>query len=192
MGSGNAATTSVGNDRFAMWPIALTCCFPVILILLWSGPFEVSFLGVPVLFLAWVGSALLALGLALFSARARDWRRAISMSVLPLATLVVVTNAGVIWPLAMEIGERIHFQAVRRLYLEDVAKLPSSGEPRFALWQWGGFGIGHAVVYDESDEILLPEQSSAWKNRVANTEVGSCGAWGSPLGGHFYLVRTGC
>ena len=114
------------------------------------------------------------------------------MSVLPLATLAVVANAGVIWPFAMEIGERIHFQAVRRSYLEDVAKLPSSGEPRFALWQWGGFGIGRAVVYDESDEILLPEQSSAWKKRVTNTEVGSCGVWGSPLGGHFYLVRTGC
>lgn len=192
MGSGNAATISVSNDRFAMWPIALACGFPAVLTLLWSGPFEVSSLGVPVLLLAWVCSALLASGLAFFSARARDWRQAVSMSVLPLVTLALLANAGVIWPLAIEIGERIHFQAARRSYLEDVARLPSSGEPRFALWQWGGFGIGHAVVYDESDEIVLPEQSSAWKKRVANTEVGLCGAWGSSLGGHFYLVRTGC
>jgi hypothetical protein len=127
-----------------------------------------------------------------FSASAPDWRRAVSMSVLPLATLIVIANAGTIWPLAMETGERIHFQAMRRSYLEDVSKLTSSGEPRFAIWQWGGFGVGHAVVYDESDEIALPERSPAWKKRVANTEVGSCGAWGSPLGNHFYLVRTGC
>ena len=114
------------------------------------------------------------------------------MSVLPRATLVVLANAGTVWPLAMETGERLHFQAMRRSYLEDVSRLPSSGEPRFDIWQWGGFGIGHAFVYDESDEIVLPEQSSAWKKRVTNTEVGSCGVWGSPLGNHFYLVRTGC
>jgi hypothetical protein len=185
-------TTSVSEDRFTMWPTMLACCFPLILIILWSGPFDLAFLGVPVLFIIWACSALLALGIAIFSARARDWRRAVSISVLSLATLVVIASAGTVWPLAMEIGERIHFQAMRRSYLEDVSKLPSSSEPRFAIWRWGGFGIGHAVVYDESDEIVLPEQSSAWKKRVANTEVGSCGVWGSPLGNHFYLVRTGC
>jgi hypothetical protein len=192
MQSENMATTDVSNDRFTMWPTALACCFPLILIILWSGPFDLAFFGVPVLFMTWACSALLALAVAIFSAGARDWWRAVSMSVLPLITLVVIASAGTLWPLAMEVGERIHFQAMRRSYLEDVSRLPSSGEPRFALWQWGGFGIGHAVIYDESNEIVLPEQSSAWKERVANTEVGSCGAWGSPLGNHFYLVRTGC
>jgi hypothetical protein len=186
------ATTSVSEDRFTMWPIALACCFPAILIILWAGPFDLALLGVPVLFMTWACSALLASGITIFSASARDWRRAVSMSVLPLATLIVIANAGTIWPLAVETGERMHFQTMRRNYLEDVSKLPSSGEPRFAIWQWGGFGVGHAVVYDESDEIALPERSPAWKKRVANTEVGSCGAWGSPLGNHFYLVRTGC
>lgn len=174
------ATTSVRKDRFTMWPTALACCFPAILIVLWTGPFDLAFLGVPVLFMTWACSALLALGITIFSARARDWRRAISMSVLPLATLVAIANAGTIWPLAMETGERIHFQATRRSYLEDVSKLPSSGEPRFAMWHWGGFGIGHAVVYDESDEIFLPEPSSAWKKRVANTEVGERVVRGGP------------
>jgi hypothetical protein len=92
----------------------------------------------------------------------------------------------------METGETLHFQALSHSYLEDVSKLPPSGEPRFAIWRRGGFGIGHAVVYDESDEIARPEQSPAWKKRVADTEVGMCGAWGTPLGNHFYLIRTGC
>ena len=186
------ATTSVSKDRFTTWPTALACCFPLILIILWSGPFDLAFLGVPVLFVIWTCSALLALGIALFSASTRQCWRAVSTSVLPLATLVVIANAGTVWQLAMDVGERIHFQVMRRSYLEDVSKLPSLGEPRFAIWRWGGFGIGHAVVYDESDEIALPEKSPAWKQRVADTEVGSCGAWGYSLGNHFYLVRTGC
>ena len=186
------ATTRTSNDRFAIWPTALACCFPLILVILWTGPFDLALFGVPVLFMTWACSALLAFGIAIISAGARDWRRVLSMSVLPLATLVIVANGSTVWALAMDTGERIHFQAMRRSYLEDVAKLPQSGEPRFTVWRWGGFGIGHAVVYDESDEIMLREQSSAWKKRVANTEVGMCGAWGSPLGDHFYLVRTGC
>ena len=114
------------------------------------------------------------------------------MSVLPFMTIVVAAHADVLWPLAIETGERLHFQAMRLTYLEDVSNLASSGERRFAMWRWGGFGVGHAVVYDESDEIVLPQQSSAWTKRVADTEVGLCGAWGTPLGYHFYLVRTGC
>jgi hypothetical protein len=164
----------------------------VILIVLWSGPFDLTFLGIPVLLTAWTCLALLALAKAIFSVCAREWRRAGSMSILPFMTLVAVTHANVLWPLATETGERLHFQAMRRTYLEDVSNLPSSSEPRFAMWRWGGFGVGHAVVYDESDEIVLPQKSSAWIKRVADTEVGLCGAWGTPLGNHFYLVRTGC
>jgi hypothetical protein len=113
------------------------------------------------------------------------------MSTLPLATLVAIVNFGVLWRFAAETGERIHFQLMRSSYRDEAEKLSSSG-PRFAIWRWGGFMVGHAVVYDESDEIALPEQSPAWKKRVADTDVGMCGAWGSPLGDHFYLVRTGC
>jgi hypothetical protein len=34
---------------------------------------------------------------------------------------------------------------------------------------WGGFSVGHAAVYDESDEIMLPpnERSAAWNERGA-------------------------
>jgi len=185
------ATTGVIKHRFTAWPTALACGFPLTLIMLWSEPFDLAFVGAPLLFMAWACSALLALGIAIFSLSARDWWRAGSTSILPVATLVVIANAGTVWPLAMQIGEQIHFQAMRRSYLADVSKLPSMGEPRFAVWSWGGFVVGHGVAYDESDEIVVREQS-VWKQRVANSDVGSCGLWGSPLGNHFYLVRTGC
>ncbi|MCP4620777.1 MAG: hypothetical protein GY844_30590 [Bradyrhizobium sp.] len=129
--------------------------------------------------------------MTILSVKARIGRRALSWSILPLVTLIAIGNANLVWPLAIETGERIHFQAMRSTHLEDVSKLPL-GEPRFTFWHWGGFGVGHGVVYDESDEIVLPEQSAAWKKRVAGTEIGVCGAWGTPLGNHFYLVRTGC
>jgi hypothetical protein len=148
--------------------------------------------GAPILFMVWSASGLLSLAMAILSARAHHWRRTLSLSVLPLVTLVMISNAGVVWSLTMETGERLHFLLMRRSYLAEVAKLPASGEPRFAIWLWGGFGVGHGVVYDESGEISLPEQSPAWKKRIANTEVGMCGIWGSSLGDHFYLVRTGC
>jgi hypothetical protein len=185
------ATSDVREDRFTIWPIVLACSFPAVLILLWTG-LTLAFVGAPILMIVWVSSAVLASVFAISAASARLWRRALSLSVLPLATLPAIASWNTVWPLAMETGERIHFHAMRRSYLEEVAKLPSTGEPRFVLWQWGGFGVGHGVVYDESDEIPLPERSSAWKKRVENTEAGACGVWGTPLGDHFYLVRTGC
>jgi hypothetical protein len=184
--------TSAKTDHFAIWPTVLACCFPLIWVALWSGPFDLAFAGEFGLYVTWAWSALLALVFAIFSASTHLWWRAASLSILPLVTLVVIANAGTAETLAMETGERIHFQAMRRSYLADVSKLPSSGEPRFAMWIWGGFVIGHGVIYDESDEIVLPVKSPTWKKRVANTEVVECGAWGTPLGNHFYLVRTGC
>lgn len=135
------ATTNVCTDRFVLWPLALTCGFPVVLFILWSGPLIMMFL-LPFLFSAWIFSALLASGMAFFSARAHLWRRAFSLSVLPLVSLFGICNADTVWPLIIEAGENLHFQIMRRSYLEEVSKLPSAGEPRFALWVWGGFIIG--------------------------------------------------
>src|SRR5437868_1201080 len=178
---------AVSEDRYVIWPIALACSFPTALVALWVGPFGLAFAGVPILLIAWICSASLALVMTILLVKARIWRRALSWSILPLVTLIAIANAEVVWRLAIETGERLHFQLMRNSYLEDVSRLPS-GEPRFVVWHWGGFGVGHGVVYDESDEIALPEQSAAWKKRVADTEVGACGAWGTPLGNHFYLV----
>jgi hypothetical protein len=129
---------TIREDRFTIWPTALACFFPLILIILrigrFDGQFGLAIVGELVVLMTWVCSALLAFFLML-SARTGDWRRAVSMSVLPLATLVVIAGGG--GRLVNGIGDRIHFQAMRRSYLEDMSKLPSSGEPRFAVWDWG-------------------------------------------------------
>jgi len=179
-------------DRLARGPIALALAFPLALVLIWIAPLDVAFAGAPILLAAWAVAALVALIMAFLSAQARLMRRTLSLSILPLVTIIMIANASFVWPLAMETGERLHFLLSRRAYLEDVAKLPNSAEPRFAMWRRGGFMIGHGVVYDESDEILLPAPSQSWKQRVANTEIATCGVWGTRVEGHFYLVRTGC
>jgi hypothetical protein len=181
------------RDGFTIWPLVLTVGFPVLLVLVWTGPFELAFVGAPIVLSMWAVAALLALFIAIVSASNRAWRPAISMLVLPLASLAAILNSSAFWSFAIDTGERIHFQLMRASYLSQVAKLPANGEPRFAIWNWGGFVIGHAVVYDESGEIVLPmeKQSPAWKKKIAGTEL-SCGVWGTPVGDHFYIVRTGC
>ncbi len=82
----------------------------------------------------------------------------------------------------------------RAAYLADIAKLAMDKGPRLAIFDWGGFAGSHAVVYDESDEIMLSKEkrSEAWKERIAGTEL-ACGVVAAePVGRHFYIVRIGC
>jgi hypothetical protein len=181
------------RDSFSIWPAAITIAGPVGLIFLWSCPFDVVFMGAPMLLVIWGLAAIVALAVAIESAVQHAWKRAMSAVVLPLAVLAALLNLNAVWMHAIEAGEQIHFRVMRASYLAQVAKLPTDNGPRLAIFRWGGFVISHAVVYDESDEIVLSaaQQSAAWKARIAGTEL-ECGVWGSPVGDHFYLVRMGC
>jgi hypothetical protein len=56
------------------------------------------------------------------------------------------------------------------------ASASPDGEPRFVLFDWGSVGgvlagtISYALVFDESDEIVKPDdqRSSSWRRRVLN------------------------
>jgi len=171
----------------------LALVFPVLLVLVWSGPFDVAFFGVPIVIVAWSAAAVAALVFATVRAVARSWRTAITAAILPLVTLVAASQAETVWTGSIAIGERIHFHAMRSHYLARVARSSAPEGRRLEVFRWGGFGVSHGVVYDESDEILLPPemQSADWKRRIRGTEL-MCGVWGEPLGDHFYLVRFGC
>jgi hypothetical protein len=121
------------------------------------------------------------------------WRRAASAVVLPLAVIIALANHNTLWMFAVEHGELIHFKLMMANYEAQVRRLPTDKGPRLAVFDWGGFVVGHGVVYDESDEITLPanEQSAAWKARIAETEL-ACGVWGAAVGNHFYIARFGC
>ncbi len=112
---------------------------------------------------------------------------------MPATALAALLNPGFVWGTAISVGEHLHFWAMRSSYLNDIATESAAQGPRLIIFAWGGFVVGHAAVYDESGEIMLPasERSAAWNKRAEGTEL-ACGVWGEPVGGHFYIVRTGC
>src|SRR2546425_1889654 len=120
-------------NAMAIWPFVLTCIFPIILVFVWSGPFDLAMLGAPILFIIWANAALFALVFAIFSAIERTWRRSVSMLILPLVSLAALVNFGPVWSFAMDTGEGLHFQFMRANYLAQVAKLPADQGPRLAV-----------------------------------------------------------
>ncbi len=176
-----------------LWPLAFALAGPAGLVVFWSISFDAAFmLAFPWLAL-WALVAFVLLLVAVIAIARRQWLKALSLALCPLSVLAAYLNFMSVWGFAIETGEYIHFRAKRADYLAEVAKLPTDKGPRIAIFDWGGFGVSHAVIYDESDEIILSkeEQSAAWKERIAGTEL-ACGVWGEPVGNHFYVVRIGC
>jgi hypothetical protein len=190
--SGPTSRKPIG-DSIAIWPFVLACILPIMLVLVWSGPFDLAMLGAPIVLVIWANAALFALVFAIFSAIERGWRRTVSMLILPLMSLAALLNFGPLWSFAMDTGKKIHFQFMRASYLAQIAKLPADQGPRLAVFNWGGFVVSHGVVYDESDEIVVPpiKQSPEWNKRIVGTEL-ECGFSGYALGDHFYMVHIYC
>lgn len=184
------------GDRILYWPIVLTVVWPIALILVWVGPFNLAFfLGAPLVLLLWAGSAVDALVRCAISAHGRAWRRVLSTAILPLSGVIACLNYGFVLGTTQYQGTYLRFLAMRPFYLREISKLPAD-EPRLKLFYWGGFLLtSHEILYDESDEIVLPEdeRSEAWSRRAAQTDAGDCPLLGySTLGNHFYLVTFHC
>jgi hypothetical protein len=100
----------------------------------------------------------------------RRWRRVASVILAPVAAFLLFELADA----AGLNSARIRFEIGKEYYLDQIAKLPQTGQPQFKLFDWGGTGgagvtnVFYALIYDESDEILLPpqERSAAWRDRV--------------------------
>ncbi|MFI4987222.1 MAG: hypothetical protein ACHQF3_07260 [Alphaproteobacteria bacterium] len=190
---GSAAAPNRRCRTLALLSLAFAMAGPAGLSLLWSISFNAAFFFAFPFLALWALAAVIAFCFAVAATVSRRWLRALSISIFPLAALAAFLNFMCFWGLAIDAGETIHFFAKRAAYLAEIAKLPSDKGPRLAIFNWGGFTISHAVVYDESDEIMLPaeRQSEAWKKRIAGTDL-ECGVWGRPVGGHFHIVRFGC
>lgn len=168
---------------------------PAMLILFWTFFASVS-LGDLLLLLMWGAAAVVALGFALWSAHRGRWHAAIATAMLPLSLVISLLNLGALWQFSMGAGEAIHFRLARRSYLSEIAALPANERPRLAVFVlsedgWLGISNLHLVVYDESDEVALPEErrSAAWKKRAARTPLQFGIGYLRPLGDHFYIVR---
>src|SRR5262245_19518786 len=100
-------------SSFSIWPLTLTAGFPLALVLIWSGPFTLGFVGAPVLLLTWSAATVLAIILGSVAIFQHAWRRAVSMLPLPLPTLTSALNFDTLWPLAISAGDHIHFRVMR-------------------------------------------------------------------------------
>jgi hypothetical protein len=168
---------------------------PAAFILFWTFAANNSLGDFGLLFL-WVVLSIVALGIAIWSGIVRRWGRAVAASMLPLSLALAILNLTAFWSFVMGAGEYIHFRLERESYLAEIAALPSDKGPRtvvFVLSEdgWAGINNNHLVVYDETDEVALPEQqrSASWKEKVADTALSYGVGYLRPLGDHFYIVR---
>ena len=194
-----------GADRFSF---AYFVWVALILLLFASGPDLDRILGLYLLLvpLLLIPALVVLIGwtMALIrNAVLRRWRRVSSVLVAPIAACALFVVAGA----AGVNSERIRLEIGKRHYLDQIAKLAPTDEPRLKLFDWGGNGGAgvtsyiYTLVYDESDEVSLPaqERSSAWRDRAGKLCPGTpmCAIlW--PLAakatavkkveGHFYLL----
>ncbi len=178
--------------KVAAWSVLFATAFPAGLVAAWSGPFDLTLAATPFVILAWLASGLYAATVTVRLCIRRAWTRVIASAILPVSTVLAALWFGTVWNLAIAAGDDIHFQLMKASYVRTIAAMPR--EPfRLVIFDWGGLGVSHAVVYDESDQIALApnERSAEWQRRASGTEL-KCGVSGSSAGAHFYIVRLGC
>jgi hypothetical protein len=105
---------------------------------------------------------------------------------LVLTVAAAALNLKFVWHAGQAAGNYGHLLLMYPKYRTDIAELPA-GEPRFLVWEWGGFAShGFGVAYDESDEIASDHPSKAWKEKA--DRHGVLGYGYPPAIGHFYFV----
>jgi hypothetical protein len=147
--------------------------------------------------LMWFGVA--ALASAFWAARAavqRRWRRALSMTILPIGMAASLSYFRLGDTQFSSRGRRASFHRRSPLYEAQIAALPRDQGPRFKRFSWSGFMFSPVeVVYDESDEVTLAQgqQSDAWWEKANRTsEYGECAFAARQMSGHYYLVHFAC
>jgi hypothetical protein len=142
-------------------------------------------------------AALIALIVAVVMALKRRWRGVMGAAMISMSLAIALLCFGELDAAGTMAGEYIHFRLMRATYLAEIAAMPAATEPCltvFLLSQDGWFNITnyHLVVYDESDEVALPEaqRSPTSQARIRDTPLESGAPYVAPQGEHFYIVRV--
>ncbi len=182
-----------------------TIGIPLLLILIRATPLGASFtyvmIGIPVLFAAWGSVAILSMFTAIRTFRAKQTSQMLTALIAPtIFAYVLVSPFGFLY-YCQDIGDILRFLAMRTTYMERIANLPLTNEPKLLVFNNGGMLWASAgYVYDENDEVLLPPErrSIQWKVRAGNTELACPGSavrpflTGLSLSKHFYLASFTC
>ncbi len=140
----------------------------------------------------WLLAALTLLAFAVFNAIKKRW----GISLYRLAAGMIATASLILIPVGIDAGYYLRLWSFQNYYEAEVAKLPKDNNPRFRLFDWGGYFIFNTIVlaYDESDELSLApgKQSPEWTARTNERTGGFFGGkWTAEhLQGHYYVVTT--
>lgn len=89
--------------------------------------------------------------------------------------------------------DRVRLGKVVAEYESQIKPLNSADGPRFAMFGRDSFMMNPIyIVYDESDQLLLPQQMWRASWRGWKTEFASCKYSANKTGQHFYIVRFSC
>lgn len=152
------------------------------------------------LVVVWSLNAFWAGALVLRFARFRQWDRALPMSIFPALFAASVIASQPFLYAVNDVGDELHFLAMRSTYLKEVRALPRTDEPRLVEFDLGGMIWTHgAILYDESDQLSLSpgQRSRAWHDRASKID---CEPDADPplflqwtgLARHFYLASFPC
>jgi hypothetical protein len=186
-------------NRMVRWPFVILGTVALTIIVCRASPLGPNFIyvvfGIPFLLIIVIIAATLAGFSALIAVKIHAWRKAASCIVLPALVLVSIPYPLAFVHICNTIGNIIHFGVMRQEYLSTIKALPETRQPKLVVFNWGGMiWASNGVVYDESDEIVLPrgQQSASWVARANKTELG-CGGYSiTSMGGHFYLADFPC
>jgi hypothetical protein len=155
-----------------------------------------AFLGDLLLLLLAGVAVVIALTVAVVMALKRRWRRAIGAAMMPLSLAIALLCFAELDAAGTTAGEYLHFRLMRATYLAEIAAMPAAAEPRLAVFElssdgWFAHTNYHLAVYDESDEVALPDaqRSPEWQARGRDTPLESGVGYVASMGGHFYIVR---
>jgi hypothetical protein len=168
------------GDHFLLWPLFVALGPPLLWGLVWAIV-PLAFLGLA-LAVPFLGIATLAtVILTGHHLQQRQWRRAVSMLVVPVYAALVALAPGIAVGPFVRLGVWAHFLADHSRYEAELAKIPS---PRFRVFDWGGFaGTNLWLVYDEDDDIALPPARRHHPTDYEDVCPGPAGH----LSGHYYF-----
>lgn len=186
------------RSRFPRWLVAIGLGVPLALIVLAASPLGTDFVyvmvGIPALLLAWVIAGVGALIVSVRSGIAKDWRRCVAASALPILLLAVALDPIGFVRSCNYVGDVIHFIIAKPSYDREIAAVPADRRPRLVVFDWGGMvWASSGLVYDETDQVSLPpgRQSADWLAEASHSEL-SCGYGVQSLWDHYYLASFAC
>jgi len=184
----------LASDRFACWPTAATLTLLMLGIVL-----PVLEVGDPLTGIALFAVALVlvltAIAITAFALFKRRMRRAISYATPALIFAVLAIEENYVGAIGLTI-DLWRLDHTRARYEAQLPAPDSGGLPRLARfdWRYGGWDAPIELVFDESDEIGLPQgrQSREWLKRANSDSIYRCRFDSEHLEGHFYVVRFAC